>query len=298
MDEETVQYQWATYAVKCHINANITHASLNPIYCMSYNETTGIIWGYCPYNSCSRRSESQCIGGGLRYVRIPQETLFINDIVCGEINRTGVLCSKCEDGLGPAVFTYGLPCVECLGNTRGWLLYLTLALLPSTLFFLLLIALRIHVSSSALDSMVLMCQIVVSLANWSPAEFFSGTKSLHAFQIFLLTVYGIWNLDFFRYLIPPFCIDDNMTALQVVSLEYIVALYPLLLITVTYILIELHGRGYRVLVSMWKPFHRCYTHFRRQWTPRATIIHAFASFFLLCQNYAYFKHLVAIHSFL
>ena len=281
IDEETTLYQWTTYAVMCSITANNTYANLYPIYCMSYGETTGIIWGYCPYNSCSRRAESQCTGRGLRFVRIPRDLLLINDIMCGEINRTGVLCSKCKDGLGLAVFTYGLPCVQCLGNTHGWLLYLALALLPSTLFFLLLIALQIHVSSSTLDSMVLMCQIVVNVANWNPAGFNSGAKSLNIFQIFLLTVYGIWNLDFFRYLIPPFCINENMTALQVVSLEYLVALYPLFLITVTYILIELHDRGNRVLVSMWRPFHRCFTRFRRQWNPKATIIHAFASFLLL-----------------
>ena len=281
MDEETALYQWATSAVRCHINANNTYANLKPIFCMSYKETTGVILGFCSYNSCSRRPESQCTGRGLRYVKVPQEPQLINDIMCGEINRTGILCSKCKDGLGPAVFTYGLPCVECLGNTRGWLLYLTLALLPSTLFFLLIIALQIHVSSSALDSMVLMCQIIVNVVNWSPAGLLSGSKSLHSLQIFLLTVYGIWNLDFFRYLVPPFCINENMTTLQIVSLEYLLALYPLLLITVTYILIELHDRGCRVLVLMWRPFHRCYTYFRRQWNPKATIIHAFTSFLLL-----------------
>ena len=235
MDEETALYQWATSAVRCHINANNTYANLNPIYCMSYKEITGVILGLCSYNFCSRRAESQCTGRGLRYVKVPQEPQLINDIMCGEINRTGILCSKCKDGLGPAV----------------------------------------------LDSMVLMCQIIVNVVNWSPAGLLSGSKSLHSLQIFLLTVYGIWNLDFFRYLVPPFCINENMTTLQIVSLEYLLALYPLLLITVTYILIELHDRGCRVLVLMWRPFHRCYIYFRRQWNPKATIIHAFASFLLL-----------------
>ena len=281
MEEETAEYQWAKSVVKCHFAANTTHAYLNPAFCMSYDETLGIIFGYCPYNSCPKRSETQCIGRGLRFVKIPWDPLLINDVMCGEINRKDLLCSKCQNGLGPAVFSYGLTCVKCLGNTRGCLLYLTLALLPPTLFFLLLTALQIHVSSAALDSMVLMCQIMVSLVIWNPDAFFSGVKPLHSFQSFLLTVYGIWNLDFLRYVIPPFCINENMTALQVVSLEYLVALYPLLLITVTYILIELHDRGNRVLVSMWRPFHRCYTHFRRQWNPKTTIIHAFASFFLL-----------------
>ena len=281
MDEETTQYQWTKHAVKCHITANTTDAYLNSGYCMSYNESTGIVIAYCPYNSCSEREESRCIGKGLRFIKIPRDPLLINNVMCGEISRTGFLCSRCKEGLGPAVFHYGLPCVKCLGNTRGWLLYFTLALLPSTLFFLLLTALQIHASSASLNSMVIMCQLLVSVINWNPAAYFSEVKLLHSFQTFLFTVYGIWNLDFFRYVIPPFCISEDLTALQIVSLEYLVAVYPLILITVTYILIELHDGGCSILISMWRPFHKCFTRFRRQWNPKTTIIHAFASFLLL-----------------
>ena len=281
MDEETTLYHWTWHILKCHITANTTDAYLNSAYCMSYNESTGIVITLCPYNSCYQREENRCIGRGLRFIKIPRDPLLINDIMCGEIGRTGFLCSRCKEGLGPAVFHYGLPCVKCLGNTRGWLLYFTLAFLPSTLFFLLLTALQIHLSSASLNSMVLMCQLSVCSINGNPASYFSGVKLLHSFQTFQITMYGIWNLDFFRYVIPPFCISEDLTALQIVSLEYLVAVYPLILITVTYILIELHDGGCSVLISMWRPFHRCYTHFRRQWNPKTTIIHAFASFLLL-----------------
>ena len=276
--EEKIEHFSAKHFMRCHFSANTTYASLNPAYCMSYNEITGVLVGYCPYNSCSKRGASQCIG---RYVKIPRDPLFINDVMCGEINRTGVLCSKCEDGLGPAVFSYGLPCVECRGNIHGWMLYFTLAFLPSTIFFLLLTAFQIHVSSSTLINIVMMCQLFVNFVNGSPAKYEVGEEPYHSIQLLFLTVYGIWNLDFFRYVIPPFCISEHMTALQIVSLEYIVAIYPLLLIIVTYILIQLHDRGCRVLVLMWRPFHKCFTHFRRQWNPKATIIHAFASFILI-----------------
>ena len=281
IDDENAEFHWNKRFMKCHFTANTTYASLDSAMCMSYDETTGVIWGYCPYNSCTLRTNHKCIGRGFRYVKIPRNPLLINNVMCGEINRTGVLCSECMDGLSPAVFHYGMPCVTCLGYTRGWLLYLLLAFLPSTFFFLLLTALQIHVSSSALDSMVLICQIFINYVNWAPARYIVEAEPIHSLQIFLLTVYGIWNLDFFRYLIPPFCINEDLTALQTVSLEYLVAVYPLLLIKVTYILIELHDRDCRVLVLMWRPFHRCFTHFRRQWNPKATIIHAFASFLLL-----------------
>ena len=266
--------------IRCQLTNNITTISISSTISMSYNETTGISLGVCPYNSCKRRASIQCTGRGLKFVKVPKDRLQINDVMCGGINRTGLLCSMCVDGLGPAVYYYGMPCVKCLGHLHGWLLYATLIIIFPTLFFIFLATLHIHVSSCALDSVVLMCQIIVTYADWGPG-FFNVAKPKYSLYIVFLTIYGIWNLDFFRHYIPPFCIDEGMSALFIVSLEYVVAIYPLFLTALTYVLIELHGRGCRPLVLMWRPFHRCFARFRRQWNPKGTIIHAFASFFLL-----------------
>ena len=66
------------------------------------------------------------------------------------------------------------------------------------------------------------------------------------------TWYGIWNLDFFRTVLPPICLD--ITPLQALVLDYAIAFYPLLLVVMTYILISLHSRDVRVVVWLWKPF--------------------------------------------
>ena len=47
-------------------------------------------------------------------------------------------------------------------------------------------------------------------------------------------------------MIPPFCVSENITTL--IALQYLPAFYPLLLIVVTHILIELHDRNVRVVV--------------------------------------------------
>ena len=54
----------------------------------------------------------------------------------------------------------------------------------------------------------------------------------------VFTLSGVWNLDFFRYLIPPFCVSDQISPLHVIALEYIVAFYPLLLTVIVYICIQ------------------------------------------------------------
>ena len=97
----------------------------------------------------------------------------------------------------------------------------------------------------------------------------------------VLTIYGIWNLEFFRYLIPPFCIDRHVTNIHVLMFEYISAFYPLCLVLITYILIQLHDYRWKLLVWMWKPFHMCLSHFKTTWDIKASIIHTFATFLLL-----------------
>ena len=64
------------------------------------------------------------------------------------------------------------------------------------------------------------------------------------------------------------------------------AFYPLVLIIGTYILIELHDRNVRVLVWMWRPFHRCLAPFQRtlRWNPKASIVSTFATFLTLAYN--------------
>ena len=90
------------------------------------------------------------------------------------------------EGLGPAVFCYVMPCVERLGNVHGWLLYLTLALI-------LLTTLQIHVSSSALDSVVLMCQVLDTKFNWSP-KYVITDEPYKSINLAIFTMeFGTWT---------------------------------------------------------------------------------------------------------
>jgi len=52
----------------------------------------------------------------------------------------------------------------------------------------------------------------------------------------MLALCGLWDLDFFCPIVPPFCVSPNLTNLHAFALEYIEALYPLILMLFTYIL--------------------------------------------------------------
>ena len=53
----------------------------------------------------------------------------------------------------------------------------------------------------------------------------------------------IWNLDFFRTLLPGVCL--HLTTLEVLALDYLIAVCPMLLMVIAYVLVELHGYGFR-----------------------------------------------------
>ncbi len=84
-----------------------------------------------------------------------------------------------------------------------------------------------------------------------------------------------------------------MSSLQILALDYIIAAYPLLLILITYSLVELHGRNCKIVVWLWKPFRRRFIHIQRTYI-QTSLVDAFASFLLL----SYVKFLSVSFDFL
>ena len=272
-----------------HCNNITLQVQLLPCYCMTpYAKDPSIaVVGACLY---------KCVHGGASFyspvsnVTVGALTYYMcNTIVIEEIewrNREGQLCGKCKEDFAPPVYSYDLSCVKCSQNEpfiSNLVKYCVIAFLPLTFFFIALVTLRISATSPLLNAFVLVCQVLTS-----PLQviliYFTISKLQKSFVILLALIIsfgGIWNLDFFRTLYPQFCLHPNMNILQVLALDYIIAAYPLLLIVITYFLVELHDHNCRIVVLLWKPFRRCFAHFHRQWDIRTSLIEAFASFLLL-----------------
>ena len=97
----------------------------------------------------------------------------------------------------------------------------------------------------------------------------------------LLTIYGMFNLDFFHYVLPPFCISNKLRPIHIFFLAYISVFYPFLLILLTWLCVELHGRNFRPIVCLWRPFNGCFVCLSRGWNTKSDLIDVFTSFFLL-----------------
>lgn len=221
----------------------------------------------------------------------------LNDEICGVINREGPLCSKCMSGYGPSLYSSTVQCEECHHDNSIWLwlIYVVLEIAPPTIFYLLVILFNVSTTSPPFTAVVFFSQFFGLI--YRTNAYFKLELKLNANKTFLksvLTLIDVWNLDFFRHSVPPFCVSSHLTDLDAVFLEYVSALYPLLLIIVTYVSIELHARNCRLLVIFWKPFHRCFAKCRRRLDPKSSLITGFATFISLSASKVLFTTCIII----
>ena len=266
------------------------------IVCNNDTQEVSILSSYCltsfnpPQNNCSNDavagsciyslSHGKTTMGG--YVKVHSDITKQNQQLCGYLNREGRLCGKCTRNHFVSSYSYDFKCHHCqTGLLNNIAIYLVAAYLPLTVFLAAVMAFRISVTAPHLNATVVVCQLLVLPANLRYITQITRNIKSMFFVHFTATVYGIWNLDFFRTIIPPICLPLN--TMQLIALDYLVALYPLLLLACFYILLTAHDRGCRLVVRLWKPFLWCTARLREQWNVRHSIIDAFATFLLLSQ---------------
>ena len=93
------------------------------------------------------------------YLDFPNATTVqlneFNDLICGSLNRQGLLCSQCKHGYGPAVHGFGFTCADCNERFSGWGLYLFLQLFPITVFYVIVIIFHVKAVSPPFISFVI-----------------------------------------------------------------------------------------------------------------------------------------------
>ena len=263
-------------AVKCDQLAQRSYLLFG--YCMTHDDSSGNTFlGRAIY--CNHQKPTNHL-----YLKLPTNTSVLNDFMCGPLNRKGLLCMDCMDGFGPEVFTTGYTCENCTGHSHyGIALYLLLELVPTTAFYFLVLVFQIRVTSAPLNGFILSSQAVVIVYNSKVsvhAMFDQTGTTSNILANIVFTDYGIWNLEFFRTVVPPFCVSDKLKNVHALMLQYIPAVYPLCLIAITYACIKLHDRNFRPIVWLWRPFHKCFTRARRSWDTTSSIIDVFATFLL------------------
>ena len=257
--------------VSCSEDGLYKYAILD-CYCVTYNLEESLVQaGKCIFN-CVNRTEL--------YHPLPQNGVILNKTVCADENRTGALCGRCQDNNYPLAYSFSLVCVQCHHIHWNWARYIMAAYLPLTLFYLIVLFFKINVVSGHLHHVVFFSQ-AMSIAALSRIMYQRLHKQPAYFimaKVFL-SLYGIWNLDFFRPFYSDLCLGIGI--LPTLALDYVIAVYPLLLMIISYLLIVLYDRNYRVVSMLFRPFLALFSLFKKNWDIRTSVIDAFTSFFLL-----------------
>ena len=264
--------------VKC--NMNTSTLTLLHSLCMTYdrNET---VMGYCPYSVITN------IGHSTYQLPMKQKDDLTN-MSCSAWKRKGTLFSQCRQGYGVPLYSYYLECVECKDfRVTELFKFLAVSLLPLTMMCILVTLFHLNTLRPPWSVFVLMAQIL-SISPLLQIEFevirfvnSKQTKAIEVEDILLATLYGPWNLDFFRALYDSICISPHITSLQSAAIEGSIGLYPLVLLCFMYSVVKLHDRGNRVFVMLWKPFHILLSRFRQKLNLKSSLIDTFATFILL-----------------
>ena len=106
-------------------------------------------------------------------------------------------------------------------------------------------------------------------------------------------LYVMFDLDFFLNVLPPFCISSKLKFYHIMLFGYISAFYPIFLILLTWLFVELHGHNYRLLRWLWKPFQLCIARVRKRGIDtKSDLVDVFATFFLLSYHKCLYQTLL------
>ena len=124
-------------------------------------------------------------------------------------NTTVSICGSCEDGYSVPI---NLPnkCVKCDDPLidRGWILFVTVQLLPVTVMVLLIIVLNMQLTSGTFNALVFYSQILTTVYHGltlntifgHPSCYYYDTTTILRFSKLYLIPFNILNLDFTLFL--------------------------------------------------------------------------------------------------
>lgn len=261
-------------------------------YCMTFDEGSNMsVVGECHRGSYNHHQ----ILRGL-YSLMPNDSSQLTNSQCESNKRKGLLCAKCDEGYGVSVTSLTPKCIKCTYSTfSAILMYLMIELIPITAFFIAIVIFRINICTGPLFGYFIYCQSYAAISNQLfEVHHYILDNASPFFKCLLYISYGmssLWALCSFNIL-PPLCISTKINFMDAFLMKYIRVVYPLFLVPATYFLIELHARNFKPIVYLWKPFSFCISKLSRTVTTNDSIIHAYATLFLLSAgvlNYISFK---------
>ena len=175
----------------------------------SSGQEDSYFFGECPFNPTINSINRM-------FSEMPSNASQLDDVMCGPYNRRGLLCGECKDGYGPAVYSLDMKCANCSDLWSGYAisLYVFLQFIPTTLIYICLVVFRFKITSGPLLGYVLFSQASTSSLTARQHFMYAYMESNLSLSVKILiksavTLSQFWCFQFFRTIIPPFCISEN-----------------------------------------------------------------------------------------
>ena len=192
---------------------------------------------------------------------------------------------------------FGIPlnnpyvCAEC--DEYGLLVFIVIEILPITIMVLLIIIFNIQLTNGSINGVVFYSQIIAisySVYYYYNCYYYARDYYYYYYydsDISVLPQFEIpckiFNLDFTPFVYNyVMCISPNTPPLGVISFWYVIGFYPLLLLLLLYAWITLYDKGYKCVVFITRPFHRCMARFWSMTGIEPSFTHSIASIYILC----------------
>ena len=266
---------------------------LPPEWYHSDDNSTSLLMGLVPQYYATKALY------GDEFVDLPQNISSMDNTICGGGNRNGTLCGRCLSGYGVAINSPKFVCALCnntsLPQKVGYLsAYLALTYLPILGLFFAIIIFNFKLTSSAAVSFVLFAQMIGSgvFSLTAGEALYVKNDNIARMEQAITAVYGIFNLNSLSFLMQPFCVSESLTTLNVLTIEYATAAFPLLMIAAIYLLYRcksLQCRCYRSRSQRLRgadpssstTINSAADGLRDPKKPKNTLIHAFVAFLFL-----------------
>uniref|UniRef100_A0A1X7UVE5 TRP C-terminal domain-containing protein n=1 Tax=Amphimedon queenslandica TaxID=400682 RepID=A0A1X7UVE5_AMPQE len=175
-------------------------------------------------------------------------------------------------------------CVEC--GEYDLLIFIAVEIVPITVMVLLIIIFNIQLTNGSINGVVFYSQSIAIIYPIyihyyyydDDEDDFSSPDAVLLTQI----PCNIFNLDFTPFVNHPLCISTNTTPLGVLSFWYVIGFYPLLLLLLLYVWMTLYDKGFKCVVFITRPFHRCMARFWSMTGIEPSFTHSIASIYILC----------------
>ena len=269
-----------------------SEAETTQITCSQTELTSFLKLGHCAYqdetinvtvvSSCPYVFPVHLIHDAL--IRLPRNTSQLNDFVCGHLKReiTTVLCGKCINGTGPSIFSFGMQCARC--SSVNILYYLLFQYVPTTIIFLVILLFRFDIVSPPMANYIMYCNLLVLVFRSNAGiPILQASMNMHTSALvrIVVTLNAIWTFDTLYFLSPPLCISANIQQIYIPLFNALAALYPFILLLLTYITIELYARDFKLIVIIWKPFYQKFGRYLKSWSGDKSLVRTLATLFYL-----------------